>query len=335
MWIWQAQNYRIAFATNGIGRMSIYEDGNVGIGTQSSYGFKLDVAGDVRGFTFFVSGSSNSTSYISSDTTTNLFISVNNKTGLVLDGSSNQVRPGSLYNNVFTLGSSTIRWNNVYSYNGNFASYISLSGHLYLMGVDATSSTQNTSQIVFGTGSDNHVCITSNMDAVIINPTTSTTTGQLYLGVNGKASYFTSAGNFGIGSNAPSYKLHVAGVIYSSTGVLSSGYVTCTSDERLKNIINTVKLSVAQIAEAPAVLFSWKKNGRMDVGSIAQYWQRLLPQTVVEDAQKYLSMDYGKAALISAIITARKVVDHETRIKRLEKENRRLKQRIKELEDAD
>lgn len=70
------------------------------------------------------------------------------------------------------------------------------SGHLYLTGANASSSTANTTQIVFGTSSSNHVVISSNTDAVIINPTTSTTTGQIILGVNSETSSFGNSVTF-------------------------------------------------------------------------------------------------------------------------------------------
>lgn len=54
-------------------------------------------------------------------------------------------------------------------------------GHLYLTGAYESSSTSNTSQIVFGTSSNNHVALSSNKNCLIINPTTSSTNGQIAL----------------------------------------------------------------------------------------------------------------------------------------------------------
>ena len=56
-----------------------------------------------------------------------------------------------------------------------------LSGHLYLVGANATSSTGNTSQIVFGTSSNNHVALSSNNNALVINPTAASTANQIVL----------------------------------------------------------------------------------------------------------------------------------------------------------
>lgn len=66
-----------------------------------------------------------------------------------------------------------------------------ISGHIYLTGAKESSSTGNTSQIVFGTSSSNHVAISSNNNALVINPTSSTTANQIVLYLD-KASVFPS-----------------------------------------------------------------------------------------------------------------------------------------------
>ena len=56
-----------------------------------------------------------------------------------------------------------------------------ISGHIYLTGANASSSTGNTSQIVFGTADNNHVAISSSNNTLVINPDISTTTHQIVL----------------------------------------------------------------------------------------------------------------------------------------------------------
>ena len=58
-----------------------------------------------------------------------------------------------------------------------------MTGHIYLTGANANSSTSNTSQVVFGTSADNHVAVSSNSGILIVNPSTSDTTGQICLRV--------------------------------------------------------------------------------------------------------------------------------------------------------
>lgn len=134
-----------------------------------------------------------------------------------------------------------------------------------------------------------------------------------------------SNGYIGINNTSPSYRLHVSGDIYAT------GAVTCLSDIREKNILGQTRITVEQIANMPSIVYRWKDNGNDNdehVGSIAQDWQKTLPQVVLtaKDEKKTLSMQYGVAALVSAIAIARKVVDHERRIKELENENRKLKE---------
>jgi glutamate-1-semialdehyde aminotransferase len=67
----------------------------------------------------------------------------------------------------------------------------------------------------------------------------------------------------------------------------------------------------------------------MQVGSIAQYWQKVLPEAIVEGADGELTMSYGVIGLLASIATARKVEDHERRIAELEKENKELREQLK------
>ena len=126
--------------------------------------------------------------------------------------------------------------------------------------------------------------------------------------------------NVGIGTTNISYKLHVVGTI-GCTNVLATGYVSALSDTRHKNIQGDVALTVEMVAKAPAVKFTWKdeKKPGLFVGSLAQYWQKALPEVVHSQADGTLTLDYQVTALMAAIVTARKVEDHESRLRRLEK----------------
>ena len=155
--------------------------------------------------------------------------------------------------------------------------------------------------------------------------------GVLYLQARntGNTIININSGKCGIGVTSPQAKLHVGGDIYASGGV--TGLVATTSDERKKNIISReLPLTLEQIADAPAVRFTWKDNEFIkgdQVGSIAQYWQDVLPEAVLEgnDEESTLSLQYGVAAMISAITTAREVVRLKKRVAELEKEVQLLK----------
>ena len=144
--------------------------------------------------------------------------------------------------------------------------------------------------------------------------------------------------NFKFGGSLAATSLSSTGVIYSATGIFSDGYVSAlgqntSSDIRKKDIKENIALSVEDIAAAPSVKYLWKgdKGKGLQVGSIAQYWQNVLPEAVHEDNNGYLSMQYDVIALLSSIATARKVQDHERRIKDLEKENEMLRTEVEQL----
>lgn len=153
---------------------------------------------------------------------------------------------------------------------------------------------------------------------------------------------FTVAGNSKVGINNvnPTYDLDVTGTIHATTGMVSDGYVTAlatstTSDERLKDVKEDVKLSVDTIAEAPSVKFEWKNNKELgeQVGTIAQYWEEKLPQVVHKNDEGDLSLQYDVTALLSSISLAKKVKEQDERIKVLEEQNKMLLEEIKQIKE--
>lgn len=128
---------------------------------------------------------------------------------------------------------------------------------------------------------------------------------------------------------------HVSGGIYSDSYVSALGQNT-SSDIRLKDIKSDIALSIDSIANAPSVKYEWKDNRKLGLqaGSIAQYWQTVLPESVHKDNKGYLSMEYGVIALLASISNARKIKDHEHRIAQLEKENERLRTELERIKLA-
>lgn len=68
-----------------------------------------------------VKGSANSNAYITADTAYNMYFNANGISLLSLDGSGKAVRSGSGYASQISLGTSSVRWSNLYSVSGNFS----------------------------------------------------------------------------------------------------------------------------------------------------------------------------------------------------------------------
>ena len=136
--------------------------------------------------------------------------------------------------------------------------------------------------------------------------------------------------NVGIGITSPSAKLHVAG------NILATGGITCySSDQRAKTVIEQISLSLKQIANAPTIRFKWngwkiKDDGKTHIGGIAQYMQKLLPETVLE-ADDMLNMDYATTGYIFAVQTAKHLVKTDTEVEKLKKRVKRLEKQLKQL----
>lgn len=140
-------------------------------------------------------------------------------------------------------------------------------------------------------------------------------------------------GAVGIGGvSSPQYPLDVKGVMRADN-ILSNGGVTAlksttTSDMRLKKVLGQLELRVEDIAGAPSFVHLWRHEtpfgDEEQAGTSAQYWLGVLPQAV-DRSGRWLALDYGKAALLSAIALARRSQTHEERIAELEAEVERLR----------
>ena len=114
----------------------------------------------------------------------------------------------------------------------------------------------------------------------------------------------------------------MTGMTVHAQNFLAEGSVTALSDERLKDILHPVGIRIEDIAKAPIVAFRWKDgDGDVHIGSIAQYWQKIVPELTPEDNDGRLSMDYATIALMSAVSLARKVEELEKKIEELEKKH--------------
>lgn len=200
--------------------------------------------------------------------------------------------------------------NEINSYNSNYVLHLN-----YRISGDVTFNKGGGETIVYGT----RLQIQKASEPYILFHSPNVNYANIRMKSNGQIYFYAGE------SNAQADAICVnAGEFYSY------GQVVALSDERDKNVVGNVGLSVEQIADAPAVRFLWKDGRRdnsMQTGSIAQYWQKVLPE-VIREKEDRLSLSYGVAGLVSSIIVARKVVDHEKRIAELERENKRLKEML-------
>lgn len=113
------------------------------------------------------------------------------------------------------------------------------------------------------------------------------------------------------------------GVTVKAENFYADGAVTALSDIREKSPVGAIELNLDEIADAPAIRFVWKnrQDDTVQAGTVAQYWQDVLPEVVRKQSEGLLTMDYAVAALVSAITLAREVRTLKEKLEKLEKEH--------------
>ena len=134
--------------------------------------------------------------------------------------------------------------------------------------------------------------------------------------------------------NIYNYKFYSAVQIHSAAGILSDTYVTALSDIRMKEVLSHFVLDIEDIAAASLIRFTWKGRDDQTVhaGGIAQEWQKILPEAVVESEDGRLAMDYGVIGTAAAVSLARKVKAQQQEIDELKKQNAEMEKRLARLE---
>ena len=178
--------------------------------------------------------------------------------------------------------------------------------------VGSTSSDQSTdnAKIYFGDGKYVWIGESPQDDALMLNCGTS------------KNIYFSFAGSTAVtSSNYSTYaKIYMSnsGAVYASSGFYES------SDERLKKVVDTIKVNLDDLAKLRKIYYLWNntpEDGRQ-LGMIAQDVQKLYPELVSMDKNTgYLSLAYDKLSVI-----ALEAIDT------LYEEYKQLKERINVLE---
>jgi hypothetical protein len=125
------------------------------------------------------------------------------------------------------------------------------------------------------------------------------------------------SGNVGIGTTTPQTALSVVGTIRQTNAVncaLSSdayGSITCTSDERLKNIKGEYTEGLDAILGINPVRFQYNGEDYTHIGFSAQNVQKFIPEAAPLQKNGYLGIDSNAitAALINAVKEQQKEIE--------------------------
>ena len=179
----------------------------------------------------------------------------------------------------------------------------------------------------------------SGTDSTKVAKSGDTMTGTLTLPSNGLVAgtnqLVISGGNIGIGTAAPSQKLDVNGSIQA----VSFFY---TSDRRLKTNFEDIE-GLETILKLHGVRFDWIRDGKAEIGLIAQEVEAVLPELVhTNPITGFKSVKYGN--LVAPLIEStkelhdliknnqRSIASLENQVNQLMKQDIEKSQRIKDLE---
>ena len=265
-----------------------------------------------------------------------------------LSGSSNI--SGALVpvsNNTYNLGSSSKHWGTIY------CNTISGNASLNIQGISCTTLSVGARAILSYGAKMYSICIECNSDGSIntqrsgeINRYNGGTLHLQYDNGTGGVTMCRQGFSFNTSTDGGGNDLSVIGTGNRSLRIelgnsTLNPYVSKPwqegSDIRKKDIVKIISdCDIEKIANAPIFDFTYKedKSRTVNLGTSAQYWQKVFPSAVCEMGDSYLAMSYGSTALAAAVLTARKVMNHEDRITALELENQKLREEVERLKAA-
>jgi hypothetical protein len=123
----------------------------------------------------------------------------------------------------------------------------------------------------------------------------------------------SSAGSAGVADNTQSTKMVIQGNgdVITSANITAYGNLSAYSDRRLKSNIKTLDSALDKVLKLRGV--SYVKDGKSQVGVIAQEVNQVVPEVVLgtESEDSYLSVSYGNLVglLIEAIKEQQKTIE--------------------------
>lgn len=134
------------------------------------------------------------------------------------------------------------------------------------------------------------------------------------------------------GAVTMSSTLRVSGQTTINNNLIVAGDTSSGSDIRFKDKITDHRIALSDIADAPLFTFRWndREDDSVHLGSSAQYWEKVAPWLV--KGEDFKTLDYSTLGVAIGISLANKAVNHEERIKILEKENKALKEQIRRIQ---
>jgi Chaperone of endosialidase/Head domain of trimeric autotransporter adhesin len=127
-----------------------------------------------------------------------------------------------------------------------------------------------------------------------------------------------ATGNVGVGTQAPTQRLHVVG------NICYTGTIGACSDIRYKKNISSINNALNSVLKLQGIYYDWEKEKFKDkgftddrqLGFSAQEVEKLFPQIVLTDQHGYKSVDYGRLTpvLVEAIKELKQEIDELKKI---------------------
>ncbi|MBO5854955.1 MAG: tail fiber domain-containing protein [Bacteroidales bacterium] len=136
-----------------------------------------------------------------------------------------------------------------------------------------------------------------------------------------------------LAGSSGSYAAFSIGDLTVNGNILSTGGITMYSQRSLKNVVDERGLTLNELSVIKPTRYTWKdgRDNNIHIGGIADDIKQVLPEVVYKTNEGILTMDYGNAGFAIAASLIKPVVDHEEKIRQLQKRVSELEQELNRL----